>query len=341
MKAIPIMSAGDASSLKIRSWREPKINDDEVLIKNEAFGINFADIMARKGVYNDAPPMPFVPGYESAGIITETGKNVSEFKVGDKVLAVLDFGGYAEYSVANKMMCFKIPEDMSFTDAASIPVNFSTAYHAIHNTGLVLPGSKVLIHAAAGGVGLSAIQLAKLAECEIFGTAGSDKKLDLIREWGVEHPINYTQDDFVEKVKEITNGEGVDIILDSIGGSYIKKGISILRPHGRLVAFGVSSISDRDKLSNILKVLPEVASMVTLNSITMLKGSKGIYGVNMKALGDRPEVIKYSMDKVMELFAQKKIKTVVSKVYDWSEIAQAHEELESRRSTGKIIMKVS
>ncbi|MFN8672489.1 MAG: zinc-binding dehydrogenase [Candidatus Sericytochromatia bacterium] len=340
MKAIPINKAGEANSLKIANWPAPKIQADEILIKVKAFGINYADIMARKGIYGDAPPMPFIPGYEASGIIEKIGSKVSNFKVGQKVFALLDFGGYAEYVKAKELMCFPMPENLSFTECASIPVNFVTAYHALYNTGLFLEGSKVLIHAAAGGVGLSAIQLAKLNNCEIFGTAGSDKKIELLKEWGVQYPINYSNTDFETEIKKITQNKGVDIILDSIGGNYIKKGLNILAPHGRVVAFGASSLSERANPLKMIKLLPEVLSMFAINSIPMLMGSKGLYGVNMKALGEKPEIIKLSMDKIMELFKEEKLKTVISKVYPWEEIAQAHKDLESRISTGKLVLEI-
>ena len=340
MRAIPFEQKCDANDLKITDWPDPTPGEDEVLIRVKAFGLNYADIMARQGQYPDAPGFPFIPGYEVAGTVEALGPGVKGFRKGDKVLAFTPFGGYAELAITKTAGCFKLPPKMSFVDAASIPVNFATAYHSLHHTGQIGKGSHVLIHAAAGGVGLSAIQLARLAGATIYGTAGSDAKLDLIKGFGVHHPINYRTQEFDKEIMRLTDNEGIDIILDSIGGSYLKKGAKILRPHGRIVAFGVASISNRSGLG-LIAALPQVVSMLTLNGITFLSRSLGFYGVNMKAIGDeRPEVLAEAMTQVLKLFKARKIKTVVNHKYSWQEIGAAHELIQSRKSTGKIVLTV-
>ena len=340
MKAIPFQKKGPADALEIVTWPDPMIEADEVLIEVKAFGLNYADIMARKGQYYDAPPMPFIPGYEVAGVVKEVGSSVKKIKKGQKVLAFTDFGGYAELAKTKEEGCLLLPKGMNFAQAASIPVNFATAYHCLHNTGIINKTSRVLIHAAAGGVGLSAIQIAKNAGCEVFGTAGSDAKLSLLKEYGVDHPINYRTQDFAQEVMRITDNEGIDIILDSIGGAYIKKGIKILRPNGRMVSFGVAALSSRGGLGS-LTLIPEVLSMVTLSAIDLLSKSKSFYGVNMKALGDaRPDILRSILDEVLKQFEKKKLKTVIHKEYSWKQIAEAHALIESRASTGKIVLLV-
>lgn len=340
MKAIPIEKSGKPEILKIREWKDPEIKDNEVLIEVKAFGINFADTMARKGLYEDAPPLPFIPGYEVAGIIRKTGKDAKNFSEGQRVLAIVDFGGYAELAAANVHVCFPLPDNLTFSQGASIPVNFITAFHCLYNTGILLPGMKVLIHAAAGGVGLSTVQLAKISGCEIFGTAGSESKINLLKEWGVDHPINYTTTDFETEIKKITNNDGIDIIIDSIGGNYLKKGMNILKANGRLVSMGVSSLSQRGGL-NIIKLLPQVFSMLTLSAIDMLRKSKGFYGVNMNPLTkSKPELVSSNLGHIMEMFKDGKLKTVIGKEYSWELAAQAHDELENRKSTGKIVLTI-
>ena len=340
MQAIPYQKKGNAKALIVTDWPKPEIQEDEVLIEVKAFGLNYADIMARNGLYPDAPKFPFVPGYEVAGLVAETGGQVTEYKKGDRVIGFTDFGGYAQYSKASVMGTVKMPDEMSFTDAAAIPVNYATAYHALFHTGLLIKGSRVLIHAAAGGVGLAAMQLAKLYECEIFATAGSARKLALCKEMGAHYAINYREEDFVKKVKMITNDQGVDIVLDSIGGSTLKKDFEILRTNGRVAAFGVASLSNRS-LGTLFQTIPNVFDMLTISGIDLLSRSLGFYGINMKTIGDKnPALLRASMDAVMKLFAENKLQSHVHKVFPWGEIAEAHELLESRKSTGKIVLTV-
>jgi NADPH:quinone reductase-like Zn-dependent oxidoreductase len=340
MKAIPIMAAGSADTLKIQDFPDPKLMDDEVLIDVKAFGLNFADLMARKGQYPDAPPIPFVPGYEVAGTVKQVGPKVTNFKEGERVFALTNFGGYASLAPASHMACFHLPDNMTFSEGASIPVNFVTAYHCINQTGTLVPGSKILIQAAAGGVGMAAIQFAKLAGLEIFGTAGSQAKLDMIKDLGVHHPINYLTSDFETEVMRITNNQGIDIILDSMAGSNIKKSINILRAHGRVVAFGASAFSDREGL-NALKLIPEFLSMMTINPINLLKDSKGLYGVNMlKVARERPDLLNLFLNDILKLFAENKLKTFVTKEYPWEQTGQAHKDMETRKTTGKVILTI-
>jgi len=340
MRAIPYLKPGSEQALKICEWPDPTPKNDEVLIEVRAFGVNFADIMARKGQYQDAPPMPFICGYEVSGVIKEIGSQVKNFKKGDKVLALTNFGGYSELAVTKESACFLLPDNLSFAEGASIPVNFITAFHALHQTGTLIPGTRVLIHAVAGGVGLASVQLAKLAGCEIFGTASSEEKLKLAVSWGVDHPINYSKDDFETAVSKITSGSGIDIVLDSLGGKNILKSLKVLRAHGRVICFGASSLSERGGL-NALKVIPEAASMLFFNLIPLLLKSQAVYGVNMKRLSeDRADLINIELSEIMNLFSQKKLKTIISKEYSWKNISQAHQELQSRKSVGKIVLLV-
>ncbi len=340
MKAIPIRRATDADSLKIEEWPTPKPAPYEILIQVKAFGLNFADIVARKGQYNDAPKFPFVPGYEVAGIVTEVGAQVKSFKAGDEVLALTNFFGYAEFAVADERAAVKKPKALAFADAASIPVNFLTAYHSLFETGTLMKNAKVLIHAGAGGVGLAAIQMAKNHGCTVFATAGSEKKLELLRQYGVDHPINYQKTDFEREVLRLNGGQKIDVVLDSVGGSYFKKDLNIIRPHGRVVGFGAAALSDRNIFS-LPTLIPQVISMVTLSMIDLMLNSKGFYGVNMlRVAKENPELLNHELEKVMEMFADKKLKTVISRQLSWHQIGEAHHLLESRASTGKIVLMV-
>lgn len=340
MRAIPFHRAGDADTLRVEEWPNPEPKDNEILIQVKAFGLNFADIIARKGQYNDAPKFPFVPGYEVSGVVVSTGKNVKNFRSGDEVIAFTLFSGYAELAVADERAVVKKPAYLSFADGASIPVNFATAYHSLFETGTLRPGAKVLIHAGAGGVGLAAIQMAKNRGCTVFATAGSAKKIELLQEFKVDYPINYQQTDFEREVKRIAGPAPLDVVLDSVGGSYFKKDLNLLRPHGRVVAFGAAAFSER----NIFKLpglIPQVVSMLTLSMIELMLNSKGFYGVNMlRVAKENPELLQHEMQQIMEMFAAEKIKAVVSRQMSWHQIGEAHNLLESRASTGKIVLMI-
>jgi len=340
MKAIPIKRASDADALKIDEWPAPKPAANEVLIEVKAFGLNFADIVARKGQYNDAPKFPFVPGYEVAGVVKEIGSGVTTFKEGDEVIALTLFFGYAELAVADERAVVRKPRGMSYADAASIPVNFLTAYHSLFETGTLRKGANVLIHAGAGGVGLAAIQMAKNHGCVVFATAGSDKKLDLLREYGVDHPINYQSTDFEREARRIMGGNKMDVVLDSVGGSYFKKDLALLRPHGRVAAFGAAAFSERN-FFKLPSLIPQVVSMLTLSMIELMLNSKGFYGVNMlRVAKENPELLHHEMAAIMDMFAEKKLKTVVSRQMSWKQIGEAHGLLESRATTGKVVLMV-
>lgn len=338
MRAIPFQKPCAAKDLRIVDWPTPQITPNSVLIEVKAFGLNFADIMARKGQYNDAPKFPFVPGYEVSGLVKAIGNEVKSVKVGDAVLALTHFGGYAEFALAEEQAIVKKPDALTFAEAASIPVNFLTAYHALFETGTFLPNAQVLIHAGAGGVGLSAIQLARNAGATIFSTAGSEEKLDLLRTFGVKHAINYRTHDFENEVLRILGSAKLDVVLDSVGGASFKKDLALLRAHGRVVGYGAAALSERN-LFALPKIIPQVLSMLTLSMIDLMLSSKSFCGVNMlRVAQENPELIQHELKQIMDLFAAKKVKTVISKELPWSQIAEAHSLLEGRHSTGKIVL---
>jgi len=347
MLAIPYLSVTkDPNSLKIREWPRPIPKNDEILIKVNYFGLNFADTVARKGQYPDSPPFPFVPGYEVSGIVVEIGEEIKKGKIniGDRVAALTSFGGYAEYVTSKEGGYFKLPETMSLDEGCSIPVVFTTAYTSIFHTGVVRKGDRILIHAAAGGVGLAAVQLAKNAGLIVYGTASNAEKLKMLKEeFGVDHVINYREVDFVEEIHKIhgKNEPCLDIILDSIGGDYLKKGISLLRPAGRIIAIGAASLSDRS-WGNLFGVVSNVISMVTLSALDLLLNSRSFTTVNLKRIADlRPEIIAECTEEIEKRFSEGQLRTFVSDIYDWKQIGEAHTSLESRNSKGKILLKIS
>jgi len=307
-------------------------------VRVHAFGLNFADVSARKGQYQDAPPFPFIPGYEVSGEVVAVGKDVTRFTKGDKILSLVDFGGYAQYTKAREEASAHLPSHWSYAQGASILVVYVTAYHSLFNTGLLLPGDRVLIHACAGGLGLATLQLAIHAKCETFGTCGSSEKIELIKKKGVNHAINYTTQDFAEEVKRITKGEGVDVILDAVGGSQFKKDLEILRSNGRCIGLGASSTIDRS-LSKTPSLMGGVFSMLTLSSIHLMLGSKAFIGVNIKSIADnKPAIVVRAVSELMKLFESGELTLESPTEYPWEKIDEAHHLLETRKTTGKIVM---
>ncbi len=337
MKTIKIVKKGKPEKLKLEASPIPIPGENDVLIKVVAAGVNFADILARQGLYPEAPKVPFIPGYEVAGIIEDTREKITRFKKGDRVVALTNFGGYAEFVSTPSILARHLPEDKSFEEAAGLPVNFTTAYHSLYNTGSFTKGNRVLIQAAAGGVGLAAVQLCKIMECEIFGTASSIEKITFLKNIGVHHPINYFTCDFEEEILKITKNEKLDIILDSIGGKFIAKELRLLRGHGRIVNLGIASISGKGKL----KILIELLKSKRVHPIKLLTSSKGFYGVNIRKIWEfRPDLGKVTFDNIMKLYTKGKIKPIISRVFSLEEAAKAHSFMENRKNIGKIILKV-
>ena len=244
MKAVVLTGTGGPEVLQVRELPDPAVGPGEVRIAVKAAGINFADTMARVGLYPDAPKPPCVLGYEVAGEVESVGEGVTSHKAGDRVVAGTRFGGQAELVTVPEAQALPLPERLSFEQGAAFPVNYGTAYAALVVMGGLSEGERVLIHAAAGGVGISATQIARNVGAEIFGTA-SPAKHDAIRAQGVEHAIDYRNQDFEAEVMRITGGEGVDLVIDALGPTSFRKDYRLLRPGGRLVMYGLSEATER------------------------------------------------------------------------------------------------
>ena len=243
MRAVVLTGTGGPEVLQVQERPDPAVGPGEVRIAVRAAGINFADTLARVGLYPDAPKAPCVLGYEVAGEVESVGEGVSDHAAGDRVMAATRFGGQAELVTVPAEQVLPLPEALGFEQGAAFPVNYGTAQAALFVMGGLKQGERVLIHAAAGGVGIAATQLARNAGAEIFGTA-SGSKHDAIREQGVAHAIDYRTDNFADEVMRITSGEGIDLAIDAIGPSSFRKDYRLLRPGGRLVMYGLSESAD-------------------------------------------------------------------------------------------------
>src|SRR3984957_2175656 len=276
MRAIVITKHGGPNVLQVQEQPDPPLGAGEVRIDVAAAGINFADVMARMGLYPDAPKTPCVVGYEVSGTILEVGDGVEALRSGQRVFASTQFGGYASQVVVPAHNVVAMPDELSFEQGAAIPVNYGTAWAALIGYGNVQPGERVLIHSAGGGVGIAAMQIAKRAGAEIYGTA-SPGKHERCRELGLEHAIDYTQSGWERGLPKF------DVILDAVGGKSFRTGYDLLRPGGRLVAFGASAVVSGQR-RNLVTALRTVIRMPRFNMIKQMSESKAVIGLNMLTL---------------------------------------------------------
>lgn len=336
MKAAVLIKNGDAATaFELREVAKPQPGKGEVLIKVVAFGLNFADVMARRGIYKEAPPLPAVLGYDVAGIVESVGHEVNNVKPGDRVTAMTRFGGYAEYAVTNASAAATIPAGMDYATATALTTQYCTAYFAAAEMINLHKGDKVLVQSGAGGVGTALIQYAKYKGCEIFSTGGSDEKIAYLSSLGVHHPINYTSTDFEMEIKKITDGKGVDVIFDAVGGSSVKKGIRSLVAGGRIVCYGAADITNK----NIVGKIKTVLGFGFYHPITFMSASKALIGINMLRIADnKPLVIQRCLQEVVRLNNEGVFAPTIGKVFHISQIAAAHDYLEKRKSIGKVVV---
>ncbi|MET7028252.1 quinone oxidoreductase family protein [Sediminicola luteus] len=325
------------TAFEVRETEKPSLSPDQVMIKVAAFGLNFADVMARLGLYKAAPPLPAILGYDVVGHIEECGSNISGLKVGDRVVALTRFGGYAEYAVAEEAMAHKIPETFSAGIAVALATQYSTAYFLSHTMANLQEGDRVLVHAAAGGVGTALVQMALLKKCMVFGTCSSVEKMEYLKKLGVHHPINYKKNDFEKEIRLLNKDVGLDVIFDPVGGTSVRKGFRLLGAGGRILTFGVSSMNKNTSFFGKLKVLFQFG---IYHPIQFLGGSKGMIGVNMLKVGEeRPDKVANAMKAVIQMTEKGDLNPFVGAEYNIELLAEAHQFLESRKSMGKIVVK--
>ncbi len=335
MKAVVLQNYGPPEkAFIIKEWEMPLINDEEVLIKSEAFGLNFADTMAVKGLYRDAPKAPCVIGYEVVGKVEKIGKNVNNVKPGDRVVALTRFGGYAGYAKTHFTAVVEIG-DMDAGEAAAVATQYCTAYYAACVLTNLFPGQHVLIQAAAGGVGTALVQIAKYKGCIVYGTAGSDEKIEYLKKMGVDYPINYVKNDFVEEIKKVRGDKGLDLVFESVGGKVFKQSMKLLSPGGSIVGYGAASREN----GSIISILKLLFGFGFYHPAFLIPQSKSIMSVNMLRIADNhPQTIKYCMENVLKLIKEGHLKPYVGGKFQVAEIAKAHTFLSGRQSIGKVVV---
>jgi NADPH2:quinone reductase len=314
---------------------DPQPKPDEVAIEVEAFGLNFADVMARHGLSRDAPPRPSVLGYEVVGRVAALGQTATGVEVGQRVIAFSRFGGYATRTLVPALAVMPIPEDMPAGEATALVTQYCTAYYCAHVSTTILPGDHVLVQAAAGGVGTALVQMAKAKGAFVYGTAGSDAKLNYLKAQGVDVPINYNAQDFEQVIRQHVGSRGIDLVFDSLGGETFRKGRALLGSGGRIVAFGMAERSGGG--GGQLATIATVLKMGWPHPVMHLMQCQGIIGVNMLRIGDdRPYALKHCLEQVLLGYQQGIYKPVVGGYYPHTQLAHAHNELEKRRTIGKI-----
>jgi NADPH:quinone reductase-like Zn-dependent oxidoreductase len=335
MKVMQLVRHGDdASCFQMTEVNTPDPKPGEVLIRVHASGLNYADVMARKGLYRDAPPLPSVLGYDVVGVVDRVGEGGDQKKLGKQVAAVTEFGGYAQYAIANENAVMDLPFEMPLPAAAALTTQYATAYYAAFQLGNIQEGDHVFIHAAAGGVGLALIQFCKLKNCVMYGTVSNEKKAALIRQMGVHTVINSSIQNVHDELRSM---EGkLDVVFDSVGGKAVKLGMKALRAGGRMICYGGSQLLGG---KGLLHKIGFGLSFGFYHPVALLAQSKSILGVNMlKLMRKRPESLRGILSATAGLLKEKKITVPAGETFPVDELFKAHLHLESRQSIGKIVV---
>ena len=335
-KVIYISRFGGPEVLKLKEENNPEPSEGELQISVHAAGINFADLVMRVGLYPEAPKPPFVPGYEFAGVVKSIGRSVKDFKIGDRVLGACRFGGYTSELNTQALNVRKIPERISFEEAAAIPVNFMTAWVALVDMARIRNGDRVFIPSAAGGVGLAVLQICKSFGAEAVGTASSEKKFTLMKEFGATHCV--LEREFEENPKKW--GE-FSVILDTVGGQSLKNALKRVNAGGRIVSYGVSSMMSGKKRS-LAKLFSMLVNTPLILPFKLMNENKGIFGLNalsLMATESGNQLLNSALDHSLKRFETGEFRVQLGKVFDLKDASRAHEALHNRGNSGKMVLK--
>jgi len=324
MQAIRFHTIGSPEVLKLEEVEKPRPGAGEALVRIHVAGVNFADTLLRRCRYARQPEFPETPGFEASGVVEEVGEGVAGAFVGRRVAILGGQHCYAEYIVAPAGQLIFLPDQLSFEDGAAFPVQSLTAYHMLYTADQVKPGMSVLVHAAAGGVGLQAIQMAKQAGATVFGTTSSEEKAKLARDMGADEVILYNKADFAERIKELTHDRGVDLVLDSVGRATFAGSLKCLAPFGHVILYGAASGP------------PEPINVFG----TLFERSLKVSAFYLYAVNQRPEEARAGIQRVMNWIADDKLKIVIGLKLPLAQAAEAHRRMEGRETVGKILLTV-
>ena len=342
MKQLEYVKTGGYNVLNVQEVDDLKPKDDELLISVKAAGLNFADILARKGQYPDGPSTPCVMGYEVSGIVAEVGATISKDWIGKEVIGLCRFKGQAEQVVLKEMQVYEKPSTLTFEEAAAIPVNYLTAWVLIVTMGGLTKEESILIHNAGGGVGIAALDIAKHIGATTYGTASAHKH-DFLSQRGLHHAIDYRSKDWYNELMALTDHRGVDLIIDPLGGKEWKRSYRALRATGRLGMFGISVASTNAKggLSAKYNLIKTVLAMPKFNPLSLLDKNRGVFGVNLGHLWHEPIKAALWMNAILQGVQDGWVNPYVDKTFTLEEAELAHRFLEERKNIGKVIFKMN
>jgi NADPH:quinone reductase-like Zn-dependent oxidoreductase len=336
MRQIFIVGHGGPEKLQLREFPDPSPGPGEIRIRVRASGVNFADILARQGLYPDSPKIPCVVGYEVSGTVDETGPGVNQSWLGKDVFTLMRFGGYSDVVVVPEKQTFQKPASISYAQAAAIPVNYLTAWQLLVVMGSLNPGETVLIHNAGGGVGLAAIDVARHIGATIYGTASSGKHA-FLRRRGLHEALDYRRKDWTLELNRLTKGKGVALITDPLGGNHWKKSYSALRSTGRLGMFGIS-VATTSKLFGALRLLPLVLGMPLFHPLSLMSRNKSVFGVNLGHMWHETDMIAGWMKILLTGVADGWVRPHVDRTFPLVQVGKAQAYMEERKNTGKVVL---
>jgi NADPH:quinone reductase-like Zn-dependent oxidoreductase len=336
MRQAVIPRYGPPDVFEIRDAAVPDPREGEIRLRVRAIGVNFADILARQGLYPDAPAPPMVVGYEVAGYIDALGHGVAGVSIGDRVVALTRFGGYSDAVVVPATQAFRVPAELSDSEAAAIPVNYLTAALALYRMAALTGGEVVLVHNAGGGVGIAATQLARLRRASVIGTASAFKHAAL-RAFGVDHTIDYRHADVAQEVSKITRGRGVDVILDPIGGASFMSSYRMLAPLGRLIILGISSASTGEQRS-LWRAFRAWMATPRFNPMSLINRNRGVFGLHLGHLWNERRQLAPLMEMLLSEVAAGRLKPVVARTFPLDHVADAHRFIHNRSNIGKVVL---
>jgi NADPH:quinone reductase-like Zn-dependent oxidoreductase len=343
MRALVVRRYGPPEVFEAQQVPDPQPKAGEVLIRVKAIGINFADLLQRMGLYPGSPKPPFVPGLEIAGVVEKIveGPKRNEtdgLKRGDAVVAMPHFKAYAEWVAVPANMVYRIPAGMPFDDAAAFPVNYLTAYHSMFPMGNMQAGDRILIHGAAGGVGIAAVQLARAKGLVIFGTAGPAKQ-EYLRKIGVDHPIDYEKSDFVKVVRQYAP-DGIEMVMDPIGGKSLTRGQKCLGPTGRLVIYGLSDAAGAGGKRSLLRGAKALLQTPRFHPLKLMAQNLTVIGVSLGVMESRGALLRSELEELFRMYSAGKIKPVIGKTFPLDQAAAAHQYIHDRKNIGKVVLSV-
>ena len=322
MKAIQFTEYGGPDVLNFIDIERPEIGDQEVLVEVKAIGVNYADTARREGKYVVPTKLPFIPGAEVAGEVVAIGKDVKRLKPGMRVVSLIESGAYAQFVSVHERVLTEIPNGVEYSDAVALPLQGQTAYHILKTMGRLEKGETVLVHAAAGGVGALAVQLAKLFGAgKVIATASNEEKLLHAKSLGADYLVNYTEPGWEEKVREFTGGKGVDIALEMVGGDIFEKTFKCLAPFGRLVIFGRAS-----------------GEMSTLDASQLMRRNHSVIGFFLPLIMSQPELYRRSFTELLNFVDSGELKLTIGGIYRLEDAPLVHQLLQGRKTVGKLIL---